>query len=49
MGTVLHKDIEFAINLTYGMKKLPVVTLVNQSSLTLVVTSINLIRPILTS
>jgi len=47
-GTVLHKDKEFAIDFTYDIKKLllTVVTLVSPLILTLVVTNINLIRPI---
>jgi len=53
LGTVLHKDKEFAIDFTYSVKKLllSVVTLlVSPLILTLVVTNIiNLIRPILTS
>ena len=50
LGTVLLKDKELAINLTYDMKKLllNVVTLVSPLILTLVVTNIDLIRPILT-
>jgi len=50
LGTVLHED-EFAIDFTYDMKKLllTVVTLVSLLILTLVVTNINLIRPIFTS
>jgi len=49
--TVLHKDEEFAIDFMYNMNKLflTVVILVSPLILTLVVTNINLIRPILTS
>jgi len=50
MSTVLHKNKEFAIDFTYGMQKLllTLVTLVSLLILTLVMTNINLIRPILT-
>jgi len=46
----LHNDEEFAIDFTHTMKKLllTVVTLVSPLILALVMTNINLIRPILT-
>jgi len=48
LGTVLRKDEEFVIDFTHDMKKLllTVVTLVSSSILTLVMTNVNLIRPI---
>ena len=51
LSTALHKGEDFAIDFTYNMKKLllSVVTSVNLLILTLVVTNINIIRPILTS
>jgi len=50
LSTVLYKDEEFAIDFTYDTKKLllTVVRLVSPLILTLLVTNINLIRPILT-
>jgi len=50
LGTILLKDKEFVIDFTYNMKKLSlaVVMLVSLLILTLVVTNINLIRPIMT-
>jgi len=51
LGTVLHKDEEFAIDFTYDIKKLllTVVTLLNPLIITLVVTNFNVIRSILAS
>jgi len=48
LGTVLRKDEEFTIDFMHDVKKplLAIVTLVSPLILTLVVTNINLIRPV---